>query len=379
MRLHHLLHMTLSIAVVDCMMGCVTPDHAKVVVVPQRSVHAQTSARREQQQTLHHVSTFKMPITATLAVNADIYYPAKPAWPKTLVIIVPGSGNISRLGEVAQGLHASEEWAKALSNQGFFVLSYDKRTCQHGQNPQCESNGQKDIDQQGIKVLAEDLDQAYQAAIHKLNLSHEQVRVVLLSSTQGAQAISLSQCGKLVNGIALFSPIIGNLEAMWVKTLDRARQQKSTSGEKNHLINRKESMVDFFESLKEGKFPENATFRGASIKFWMSWIEASKHTLGRLEALNKPTLLLFSSNDDVSDKNALRGQDTKYIQVKYYSDCDRNFVTANGVPKRPLNEILMFINKLGASIPTFSMSPRGEVRGVHRSATAWTPRTTPRG
>src|SRR5437879_4525762 len=72
-----------------------------------------------------------------LHVQAEITRPEKKIEPNTLVILVPGSGNVSRRGESASDgvdpyalpIEINSLWSKVLSDNGFFVLSYDKRTC----------------------------------------------------------------------------------------------------------------------------------------------------------------------------------------------------------------------------------------------------------
>ncbi|HXW53644.1 MAG TPA: alpha/beta hydrolase, partial [Myxococcota bacterium] len=310
----------------------------------------------------HRKVTEKLPLQlagGTAWVNADIYHPSSPAAPKTIVLIAPASGNASRLGEVsgdgvnsyANSRNMSEEWAKSLANQGFFVVSYDKRTCQHSENPICGNVDQQDIDQMGIKALSADIDQACQFAVSKVRSFFEPIRLVLMSATQGAQAIALATCAGNASGIVLLSPIIGDLETMWVEGLNRAAEHAKSLYEKNQLLNRKESMVDFFTSLKAQKFPEHGHTRGASVKFWQTWLDASVNTLALLTKINKPTMFLISTKDDFNDTALLKsiGQKTSEksnIRIKYYTDTDRNFITENAIPEKALLDVKTFIHHL---------------------------------
>ena len=121
----------------------------------------------------------KLPNNITIQVQAEVSRPEKKIIPKTLFILVPGSGNVSRRGETASDgvnlytkqLEIYSMWSKILAEKGFFVLSYDKRTCNNYARNLCKNNPTKDIDEKGIQALAQDLDQIYDFAANKLSFN----------------------------------------------------------------------------------------------------------------------------------------------------------------------------------------------------------------
>jgi hypothetical protein len=342
-----IIFMAWLLALINCLSGCVS----------QKTFHepVKTTAGQVVPEFSSQVSQTDLTISLRLAdnnasLNADLFKPSRLLNPTTLVIMVPGSGNISRRGESnTDGINTFNHfidtnylWAQALASQGLMVLSYDKRTCNAKTNPLCQTNWHKDIDEEGIKALANDLDQVCQYA------SRIGGRIVLLSSTQGAQVISLSQCLKDAKAIILMSPIIGELDKMWINGLNHA--VTTTPHEKNQLINRKESTEAFFNSLKRGDFPNSANIKGASVKFWQSWIEASPKTLPRIIDSKKPSLLLFSSKDSFSPlslitqaKNGIKNSSSR---LRIVDDSDRNLANELGVSAMALKEISKFIKDL---------------------------------
>jgi hypothetical protein len=355
-----LLMQAISIAflavLVDSLSGCVNTSAVKdaPVMGPHLPKESPKPEFHQQVETSISLSTS----FGDAEVNADIFRPQKMIEPKTLIILVPGSGNVSRKGETTtdgvrifeRAVLTHQSWGMALADKGFFVMSYDKRTCTSRINPICHTNVQKDIDEKGIAMLAQDLDQAYQFARRKLNAKqNDGARIVLMSSTQGAQTIALAECAKEASGIILFSPIIGDLESMWIKGLGNAAN-KSGPSQKMRLLNQKESMAAFFKSLKGGAFPEESIIRGASAKFWRSWIDTSQITLNLIKRNQRPSLLLFRLSDTFGGemmptikKNLVPGG---RIIVKTISSSDRNFVNDGSVPKEALDEVLRFIKGL---------------------------------
>lgn len=348
------------ILLVDCLCGCIAPrmlSEGRNPEIVERP--AETVAQKEEEPVYAHHE--KMDITIPLILKngdaelkAEAFRPTKMVKPKTLVIMVPGSGNVSRHGEsnsdgistFKQSIDVNSLWAKELANRGFFVLSYDKRTCNSKINPICNDNWQKDIEEEGMKALASDLDQV--CAFAKTKFEDSEGRIILFSSTQGAQVISLSNCLKQISGVVLISPIIGDLDKMWINGLHHAAIHAKS--EKNQLINRKESMESFFKSIKKGEFPENAHIKGASLKFWHSWIDASPKTLPKIMASKKPALLLFSSQDSFSPPELIKRvkNDAKdqRIKVSIIDGFDRNLADVDGPSERGILEVSKFIQGL---------------------------------
>jgi alpha-beta hydrolase superfamily lysophospholipase len=286
-------------------------------------------------------------------VNATVFRPEKMHSPKTLIIIVPGSGNVSRLGEsVGDGIHnyksslnLSSLWAEALSAQGIFVLAYDKRNCSLAN---CQKNSQSSLESLGIKALAQDFDSVYSYAKSRFLENNPGSRIVLLSYGQGAQVIAESQSARYVSKIILLSPILGNLEDIWVRGLSRASVNQDFYV-KTRLMNEAESTKALFLSFKKGDFPENANIRGASLIFWRTWIEAAKNCSVRLSGLNVPTLIMHSTNDSFMTKNELNVELKKAksskIKAKSIDNADRNFLQNNALSAAAIASVVAEISQ----------------------------------
>lgn len=364
MRLNQAIYITLFVTLVDSA-ACISSKAMNMRVLPPSISDAPTNIKETIQPINHSFTTsvVKIPLrlpSGTGELNADFYKPKVRPEKTTLLIIVPGGGRTSRKGEVLDDgiksyempLMPSEDWAKALAQKGFFVLSYDKRSCKSAINPLCANNEQRDLDEEGIGGFAKDLDQVYTYAVSAFH--KPDMRVVLLSSTQGAQVLALAECAKTADGIVLLSPIVENLENMWIAGLDHTYHHAPAS-EKNQWLNRKESMQAFFNSLKKGDFPETATVRGASVKFWLSWMDASKNTLAALKDLNRPVLLVFSEQDNFTNKEMIKtlqnqAKRNKTMSIKTYGNTDRNFTSKQGVPLAALNDITNFIESMPINI-----------------------------
>ncbi len=355
MRFLPAIYMAFFVTLVDCLTGCVSTATLK----EGKLVYDQeTTPEAKPKKEFHQLVATTIPIADDGELNADIFRPVKKSQPKTLVIMVPGSGNVSRKGEVSgDGVHIYDEnllmyylWASALAERGLFVMSYDKRTCTKSINPDCRTNDQKDIETEGIVGLARDLDHVLSYAHEKLGARPGEVRVVLMSTTQGAQTIALSDAVKRVNGVVLLSPIVTDLESMWIKGLAHAAKNASPN-QKMRLMNQRESMVSFFKSLNAGQFPEQSIIRGASVKFWRTWIDATTHTVETLRRQSHPTLLMFSSEDSFSSSDVLAGVkkqvgNSNKLSIKMVEQVDRNFASKDGVAKNALDHVVNFIQKI---------------------------------
>lgn len=362
MRIVCLIRLSLLIALVDWSLGCVS--HKVFQQAPQEDiVHPVQGGKKrlgfhQQVQTTIPIFTF----SAEGELNADVYRPQRQSLPKTLVIMVPGSGNISRQGEQGNdGLKSYESeilinqrWAHALADRGLFVLSYDKRTCSSGINPICLDNDQSDIHGRGMVALAQDLDQVIAFSRDRFSKDDKENRIVLMSSTQGAQVISLSKSMSTVSGIVLLSPIIDDLATMWVAGLSRAADRAEEAGhvlERNRLLNRKESTDAFFKSLKKGDFPSFANIKGASVTFWQSWMEASINTLNRLEQSKVKTFLLFSEQDPFVDQKLMSDLTKKpalgaNIAARSLAGVDRNFLSGQDISDSAVAAVIEFMDSL---------------------------------
>jgi alpha-beta hydrolase superfamily lysophospholipase len=299
-----------------------------------------------------------------LDIQAEVSRPKKKIEPKTLILLVPGTGNVSRRGETSSdGINtyaASVElyslWAQELSDKGYFVLSYDKRTCTKTHNALCQTQITKDVDELGIKALAHDLDQVYNYAYRKLSADNGQTRIVLMSTSQGAQVISEAQCAKKTDAIILLSPIAGSLPDLWIQGLKHGAEREKNSIRKNELRNQAESTRAFFDSLAKEKIAANTTIYGASMTFWRTWLKSSDETIANLAALNKPVLILLSKNDTfsafnniISNKNYARKKQNFYIVN--IDNSDKNLLFNNNLSPQALKEVIKFLQTKGIKAP----------------------------
>lgn len=356
--------MTWLMILVDCL-GCTTTkmlsEAAVRNVVPKEP--APEVAKNEpiqevtKEKTRHERMDLAIPLTlltGSFEINAEIFRPEKMIKPKTLVIMVPGSGNVSRRGETNTDgittfktpIDINYKWAEALADQGLFVLAYDKRTCNSKINPLCRDLWHKDIDEEGITALASDLDQVCNFAGSQMD---EGGRVILMGSTQAAQIISLSNCLKKANALVLLSPIVGELDKLWINGLQNASLHAKS--DRNQLANRKESMEAFFISLKKGDFPAGANIKGASLKFWQSFMAQSPKTLPKILESKKPSLMLFSAKDFFSANPLMQKikSDAKnhgQFKLSLIEDSGRNLADEQGVSKEALRQITTFIKGL---------------------------------
>ncbi len=330
------MYIALILAVVNMLLGCV--PHVSSIKDHPKTVNTEPEYFSKNSVTMELSNASR-----TAVLGADIYRPKQAVAPKSLVIMIPGSGNVSRDGEVTgdgidnypEKIFMYEAWAKALSNQGLWVLSFDKRTCQASHNPICNNNSTKDIDASGIRALADDLDEVFLYAQKKLSPE----KIVLFSTSQGAQVIALSSALKQVHGVVLISPILDDLPAALTNGLLAAAEGKN-QWQNMTLKNRAESMRSFFDSLKRGDFLQTAQARGASVKFWHSWIDAAKETKKLFAGVKVPVLVQTAKHDPF----AVRGKAGPLRHLEY-DDVDRNFVVNGAAYGKAVQDVVKFINR----------------------------------
>ncbi|HXW60451.1 MAG TPA: hypothetical protein VEK06_02830, partial [Myxococcota bacterium] len=286
-------------------------------------------------------------------LKAELYEPNNVIEPKTLVILVPGTGKVSRRGEtISDGVKKYPSaielyalWAAALLDQGFYVLTYDKRTCTEKINPLCTNKAS--VEEQSLEVLARDLDDVYDYAIKKAEFG----RVIRMGHTQAAQVVALSKLAakeedqKRAEGLVLLSPISGSLEKMLVDGYTKA-----------NLKNEAENKKSFFGKLQKGEFGEHASFYGTSVKFWKSWIDASLKTIPNLLKRNQKTLMLFSEKDVFSSESNARqelknNENRHNFAIQSLSNVDKNFLNNQSLGTKAVSEVVRFIKGLKPAPP----------------------------
>ncbi len=213
------------------------------------------------------------------------------------VVIVHGSGPMSRdgvmRGQIGLGfgfdLPVYRRLAARLTEHGYAVYRYDKRTCGPNNVATCVKNPQDDVDQAGPVALARDVDAA--CAVLKTQPGFDG-RIVLFAHGQAGQVALSSTCAQEAAGVVLFSPIPRAVDLVLVDALrDRqARAEKAASATKDPagkqiLLQQATSLKGVaaskeasFASMRAGKFEKNARVEGATVAFWLGWIELTKKT-----------------------------------------------------------------------------------------------------
>lgn len=362
MRKKDLVRILFSLLLINLLDGCSYRRSTMPDTLQKQALMALSEQERKTKNFKNHIDVsipIKLSDNNNIKLQAEVSRPEKKVEPKTLFILVPGSGNVSRRGETAGDgvdvyatpIEIYSLWSNTLSESGYFVLSYDKRTCNNKFNILCKNNPTKDIDENGIKALAQDLDQIYDFAASKLASASDNTKIILMTTTQGTQVITQSACAKKASAIILLSPIIGDLGSMWVEGLMRAHRQKTNPTHKNRLLNEAETTKSFFSSLQNNKFPDSSQVHGASVKFWRSWVQSSARTVEALAALNKNILVLLSDHDVFSSAERLI-KNQKYLQkshnfsIKIIKDADRNFINNGHLADKAGQEVVNFVKRI---------------------------------
>lgn len=289
-------------------------------------------------------------------IKAEVYRPVVHAQRKTLVIMVPGSGKVSRRGEMlSDGINRYSEpvelykiLGQKLSELGLYVLSYDKRSCTSQNNSLCLEQSLKSADEVGIEMLSRDLEDVYayvQEKIPDLNDWH----VVLLGHAQATQVIALSKIASLVQGVVLLSPIIGSMEQIVSDTLARVKTSHNALSKRPYFLNDAENKIAFFKRLAGGQHDDATSFFGATVKFWKSWMTASNNTLQLLNNHKRPIIMLFgekdvysSAGDTIKNIEKKYGKNSCFI-VKNIKNSDKNLIDNNEISQEAVSIISSFL------------------------------------
>lgn len=330
--------------------SCVTNNYFSALRSAKPAVENQTdkdkSIKEVEKLIFHDEKEISIDLFDDTQINAEVFRPSSAITPKQIVVIVPGSGNVSRFGEVNNdGLSTYDEpikqsllWAQALVDKGLFVVAYDKRTCQKEHNEICRTTSQKLINDSGIEVLSKDLDSVCRMINTKL--SKTDYDITLLSFSQGAQTIALSQCLHKAKKIVLVSPIMKDLESSWVDGLNAASVDNRWEYKKNQLINEAQSTKAFFTSLKKGDFPPSASIRGASVAFWQSWMKAANQTIDLYKKSQNHFLILTANNDPFLNYSVKNIANFTFSAI---NDVDRNMIKSKELSQDAFNKVYNFI------------------------------------
>lgn len=230
------------------------------------------------------------------------------------VVLVQGSGPQSREGWIAgdlrgryaQPIPVLTRLAAALSQHGYVVMRYDKRTC----TPRADA---------GCRGLAEDARAAtWPDLVGDVVAATEVIRaradvdpddVILLGHSQGATLALEAQ--RRVNPSALvllsgtYSPIdevIGR-QLAWMRTHKMSLIEGSERQRAELQVNQLEATL---AAISAGRVADDVLFMNARASFWRDWIQASARTGGWLLSFDRPLLYVGGGDDqNVDDQERL--------------------------------------------------------------------------
>jgi len=231
-------------------------------------------------------------------------------------LIVPGAGDVSRRGlRRGDGVNAyaapvavTSAWQDLLGASGASTLAWDKRTCGPNDDAECTKNPQDDLDERGPVALAADVDAACALAP---TLPGFDGRIVLMAHGQGAQVALASTCAQKAAAIVLINPIPREIDAVLVDALlarhaqkqdeakaakapeDKARLTEEAVALRNLAATRQAG----FASMRSGKFSREARVDGATIAFWLGWMELTGKTRDLLGPVKDKTLVVIGAKD----------------------------------------------------------------------------------
>lgn len=232
------------------------------------------------------------------------------------VLVVPGGGDVSRLGTrpgdgvsmYGKPVDVSVQWAEAFARRGAHVLSWDKRTCGPNDDPLCHKNPQDDVDRQGPVALAADVDAACALARAEPGFDG---RLILFAHGQAAQVALSSTCARDAAAIVLLAPIPRAIDEVIVAGLkDRtddaqqaARAEKDAAAKQalleqvSQLKNLAGSREAEFASIKAGRFAPTARVNGATLAFWKGWMALTDKTAALVDAVPTPKVVVLGGGD----------------------------------------------------------------------------------
>lgn len=260
-----------------------------------------------------------------LAVNGEpVRLNATATWPTLdgdviegpAFLLVPGAGDVSRRGlRRGDGVTAygspvavTSAWQELLGASGASSLAWDKRTCGPNDDADCAKNPQADLDERGPVALAADVDAACAVA---RTLPGFDGRLVLLAHGQGAQVALSSACAREAAAVVLINPVPREIDAVLVDALLTRHTQKQaeakaakTPEEKTRLTDEAVALRNLaatrqagFASMRSGKFSREARVDGATIAFWLGWMELTGKTRDLMTPLKDKTLVVIGNAD----------------------------------------------------------------------------------
>lgn len=231
-------------------------------------------------------------------------------------VLVPGAGDVSRKGlrrgdgvaAYASPIAVTTAWQDLLGVAGASTLAWDKRTCGPNDDSDCLKNPQDDLDKEGPVALAKDVDAACAVA---RTLPGFDGRLVLMAHGQAAQVALASTCAAESQAIVLLSPVPREIDAVLVDALlsrhakkqDEAKAAKAPddkarlTDEAVALRNLAATRQAGFASMRGGKFSREARVDGATIAFWLGWMELTGRTRALLGSVKDKTVVVLGAGD----------------------------------------------------------------------------------
>ena len=287
------------------------------------------------------------------------------------VIIVPGGGDVSfegtRKGDgVAtynRPVAVSTAWAEALARRGAVTLAYDKRTCGPNDVPTCTKNPQHDVDKEGPAALARDVDAA--CAVLKTVPGFDG-RIVLFAHGQAGQVALSSTCARKAVAIVLLSPIpravdevlVDALRARQARTEKEAAKAKEPEGKEALLRKATElkgaaaSKEASFASMRGGKFEKNARVEGATVSFWLGWIDLTKKSRDLVSAVKDRALVVTARGDLQASDRDRAAQKALPARLTVEVDADYNLLTDGALAPATVDQVGAALDTLMQGTPT---------------------------
>jgi len=198
------------------------------------------------------------------------------------VLIIPGSGPTDRNG-VSRSTPSTPQvyrlWAERLSEAGFAVLRYDKRSLTH-----------PDIDIPSFDQEAQIADALSAVAFLRSALNIAQKRVFIVGHSEGGTlAMVVAERMGNIAGLAVINSVQFPVDELIVAQLQaNPTVPKGTVDEVKHLLMK----------IKDGSFPKRGLLLGAGAEYWTQWIRYSQHSRAMLSELSIPVLLVQCLADE---------------------------------------------------------------------------------
>ena len=237
--------------------------------------------------------------SGNIILKGTLHLPAT-AGPYPVIILVHGSGPSDRNQEIeivggnAQCLYPNlmnqtiemfGDMAKALSDSGFAVLTYDKRTFSY---PGIGG------DQASVYDFEKDIHSAVDYLKTRTDINTN--RIVLLGHSQGANLVpvvansrqdihSIISMGAGAMGIdTIFSE---QIREIYYKCLN-----DTLLGDSIYVY-----LQSNFAIIKAGNWPLDSLYMGAYPKFWNDWIEVTSNAISEMEEVSIPKLIVQAEED----------------------------------------------------------------------------------